>query len=55
MVLRSYNDLKDYRNLDSKDRIIKEIGSRRRTRDLSSRRRLGGLYNKNSSLKTELI
>ena len=46
---------KNYRNLEGKDLVIKEPRNRGQTRDLSSRRRLGGLHNKKSSLKIRLI
>jgi len=44
----------NYRNLKVKDLVIKEPRSRGQTRDLSSRRRLGGLYSKKNSLKIGL-
>jgi len=46
---------RNYRNLEVKDLVIKEPRSRGQTRDLSSRRRLGGLYNKKNGLKIGLI
>ena len=45
---------RNYRNLEVKDLVIKEPRSRGQTRDLSSRRRLGGLYNKKNGLKIGL-
>jgi len=44
-----------YKNLKVKDLVIIGLRSRDQTRDLSSRRYLGGLYSKVSSLKIELI
>ena len=45
---------RNYRNLEVKDLVIKEPKSKGQTRNLSSRRRLGGLYSKKDGLKMEL-
>jgi len=47
--------VRNYRNLKVKDLVIIGLESRGQTRDLSSRRRLGGLYSKVSGLEIELI
>jgi len=44
----------NYRNPEVKDLVIKELKSRGQTKDLSSRRCLGGLYSKINSLEMEL-
>ena len=46
---------RNYRNPEVKDLVIKGPRSRGQTRDLSSRRCLGGLYSKKNSLKIGLI
>ena len=45
---------RNYRNLKVRDLVIKGPRSRGQTRDLSSRRRLGGLHNKKNCLKIGL-
>ena len=57
MVLKNLRSeiIKSYRNLKTKVLIIKNIGSRGQTKDLSKGRRLSGLYNKKSDLRKELI
>ena len=47
--------VKNRRNLEVKDLVIIGLRSRGQTRDLGSRRCLGGLYSKVSGLKRELI
>jgi len=47
--------VRNYRNLKVKDLVITGLRSRGQTRDLISRRRLGGLYSKVNSLKMELV
>jgi len=55
VVLKKPKDRKgNYKNLEVKDLVIKGPRSKGQTRDLSSRRRLGGLYSKKSGLKIEL-
>jgi len=55
VVLKKPKDRKrNYRNPEVKDLVIKEPRSRGQTRDLNSRRRLGGLYSRISSLEMEL-
>jgi len=46
---------RNYKNLKVKDLVIKGPKSRGQTRDLSSRRYLGGLHNKKNGLKIGLI
>jgi len=46
---------RNYRNLEVKNLVIKRPRSKGQTRDLSSRRRLGGLHNKKNSLKIGLV
>jgi len=46
---------RNYGNLEVKGLVIKGPRSRGQTRDFSSRRRLGGLYNKKNGLKIGLI
>ena len=46
---------RNYKNLEVKDLVIKGLRSKGQTKDLSSRRHLGGLYSKISSLEIELI
>jgi len=47
--------VRNYKNLKVKDLIIIGLRSIGQTRDLSSRRYLGGLYSKVSGLEIELI
>jgi len=47
--------VRNHKNLKVKDLVITGLRSRGQTRDLSSRRRLGGLYSKVSGLKIKLI
>jgi len=46
---------RNYGNPEVKDLVIKGPRSKGQTRDLSSRRRLGGLYNKKNGLKIGLV
>jgi len=46
---------RNYRNPEVKDLVIKGPRSRGQTKDLSSRRYLGGLHNKKNGLKIGLI
>jgi len=56
VVLKKPKDRKrNYRNPEVKDLVINGLRSRGQTRDLSSRRCLGGLHSKKDSLKIELI
>ena len=57
MVLKKpiRDGVRNYRNPEVKDLVITGLRSRGQTRDLISRRRLGGLYSKVNSLKIELI
>jgi len=45
---------RNYKNLEVKDLVIKGPRSRGQTRDVSSRRYLGGLHNKKNGLKIGL-
>ena len=46
---------RNYGNPEVKDLVIKGPRSKGQTRDLSSRRRLCGLYNKKSGIRKKLI
>ena len=55
MVLKKPKGRKrNYRNLEVKNLVIKGPRSKGQTRDLSSRRHLGGLHNKKNGLKIGL-
>jgi len=47
--------VRNYKNLEVKDLVIIGLRSKGQIRDFSSRRYLGGLYNKVNGLKIELI
>ena len=55
MVLKSLrNGIRNYKNPEVKDLVITGLRSKGQTKDLKSRRRLGGLYSKISGLEMEL-
>jgi len=47
--------VRNHKNLEVKNLVIIGLRSRGQTKDLNSRRRLGGLYSKKNGLKKELI